>query len=119
MSKGVLEVVIMARNDKDIALFAAYEDIIPWDAATPEKNLLRAMLITAMADFKKKGKVRRLAHEYFSNTNDSYPFSFRSVCRTLDVSPEDILRRIGMLEAQKEEPPHMMTAELAQTTSDH
>jgi len=103
----------MARNDKDIALFAAYEDIIPWDASTPEKNLLRAMLITAMADYRKKGKIHRLAFEYFTNTSESYPFSFRCVCRTLDVNPEDILRRIGLLESLKEEPAHMMVAELA------
>lgn len=112
----------MARNDKNIAMFTAYEDIIPWDASTPEKNLLRAMLITAMADYKKKGKVQRLAHEYFTNTNDTYPFSFRAVCRYLDVDAEEILRTVGLLDRtlnnqnklNKEEPPHMMVAELAQ-----
>lgn len=99
-------------------MFTAYEDIIPWDASTPEKNLLRAMLITAMADYKKKGKVQRLAHEYFTNPNDTYPFSFRAVCRYLDVDAEEILRTVGLLERgqqmSKQEPPHMMVAELAQ-----
>ena len=104
----------MARNDKDVAVFAAYEDIIPWDPSTPEKNLLRAMLITAMADYKKKGKVRRLDYEYFTNPIEVYPFSFKCVCRTLDVNPEDILRRIGLLDSAKEEPAHIMVAELAQ-----
>jgi len=101
----------MARNDKHIAVFTAYEDTAPWDPSNPEKNLLRAMLVTAMADIKKKGKVQRLALEYFSNEDDTYPFSFRSICNFLDIDPKDILRSLGLTEEMPI--PYIMVAELA------
>ncbi len=92
----------MARTDKHIAIFTAFEDLIPWDASNPEKNLLRAMLITAMADTKKHGKVQRLAAEYFSSTDESYPFSFISICNFLGIDSESILSSIGFLPKEDE-----------------
>lgn len=90
----------MARTDKHVAVFTAFEDLVPWDPSNPEKNLLRAMLITAMADIKKKGKVQRLATDYFLNPDETYPFSFLSVCNFLGVDSESILLSIGL---QKED----------------
>lgn len=87
----------MSKEPKNAAIFEAYEDSQAWDPSTPEKNLLRAMLITAMADLRKKGKVGRLARQYFLNGNDQYLFSFRSVCAFLDLDPEQILRKVGLL----------------------
>lgn len=89
----------MARSDKDVAVFSAFEDVIPWDPANPEKNLLRAMLLTAMNDIKKKGKVSELAQEYFLNEDDSYPFSFLSVCNILGIDAVSILRTVGLDQA--------------------
>lgn len=86
-------------NKNDTAIFAAYEDTIPWDPATPEKNLLRALLITAMADLKKNGEVGRRAKEYFLSYDSEYLFSFRSVCDYLEIDPQTILSKIGLLNA--------------------
>lgn len=86
----------MARDDKQVAIFSAYEDVVPWDPATPEKNLLRALLITAMNDVKKTGQVRRQALEYFLNPEEDYAFSFLSVCAFLGVDPKSILAVTGI-----------------------
>ena len=87
----------MAREDKQNPVFAAYEDVVPWDPSTPEKNLLRALLITAMADLKKNGDVGRQAREYFLSKEDDYLFSFLSVCEYLEIDPRSILKRIGLI----------------------
>ncbi|MDZ4784874.1 MAG: hypothetical protein SGJ02_02245 [bacterium] len=87
----------MARSDRHVAIFTAFEDMIPWDAANPERNLLRAMLITAMHDIRKKGKVQKLAFEYFQNLDETYPFSFLSICNYLGVDSNSVLESIGLL----------------------
>ena len=65
------------------------------------------MLLTAMHDLGKRGKVRKLALEYFTNSDDSYPFSFLSVCETLCIEPESVLRKLGL----DEESPRAMPQE--------
>ena len=86
----------MAQDDKEIAIFSAYEDEQVWDPTTPEKNLLRAMLLTAMADLRKTGDVGRQAREYFLSNENDYLFSFRSVCDYLNVDPRAILVKVGL-----------------------
>jgi len=80
----------MARVD-DVALFSAFDEETPWDPSTPEKNLLRALLVTAMADVRKTGIIRKKALEYFLDVDDEQVFSFRTVCSYLNIDPQSVL----------------------------
>ena len=86
----------MAREDKNTAIYVAYEDCVPYDPATPEKNLLRAMLLGAMLDLNKPGEVGRHAVEYFLSSDEESLFSFQSVCSHLQVDPGKILQVTGL-----------------------
>ena len=86
----------MAKEDRNTAIYIAYDDHEPTDAALAEKNLLRALLVTAMADLRKSGEVARRAHEYFLNPDESYIFSFISVCNHLNVDPHRVLMVTGL-----------------------
>lgn len=86
----------MPRDQKNTAIYIAYEDCEPLDLALPEKNLLKAILLTAMADMRKSGLVSRRAMEYFLSPDDDYLFSFRSVCGFLEIDPSKILRVLGL-----------------------
>ena len=94
----------MPRDRKNTAIYIAYDDFEPLDIALPEKNLLKAILLTAMADLKKQGIVGRRAMEYFLNPDEDYLFSFRSVCAFLDVDPEKLLGVVGLRIAQSRNP---------------
>lgn len=87
----------MKREDKDVALYIAYEDASEPDQALPEKNLLRAILLSAMNDLSKPGKDAQKAAEYFLNPDESYLFSFRSICDQLGIDPKEILKLAGLL----------------------
>jgi hypothetical protein len=86
----------MARDKKNTAIYIAYDEFEPTDISLPEKNLLKAILLTAMADLKKKGLTSRKAMEYFLNPEEDYLFSFRSVCGFLEIDAEKILKVIGL-----------------------
>lgn len=86
----------MVKDDKNTAIHVAYDDFLPFDPATPEKNLLRAVLLTAMSDVKKKGEAGRRAMEYLLSQEEDYLFSFVSVCNFLDVDPQKILVVTGL-----------------------
>ncbi|MCO6431994.1 MAG: hypothetical protein J5J00_14135 [Deltaproteobacteria bacterium] len=94
----------MARERKNTAIYVAFDDSEPLDLAQPEKNLLKAILLTAMADLKKQGAVGRKAMEYFLSPEDDYLFSFRSVCAFLEVDAERILKVIGLRRGEVQEP---------------
>ena len=98
----MLQVLEMARDDKHVAVHTAFEDVIPWDPSTPEKNLLRALLTTALADVRKNGNVRKMALEFFLNSDDDYVFSFRSVCEYLELDPEMVLIAAGLNRSNNE-----------------
>jgi len=91
----------MTKDGKDTAIYIAYEDFQPLDTALPEKNLLRAILTTAMSDLKKSGEPKRKAVEFFLNTEDDYIFSFQSICNLLDLNPGRILTVTGMKPSDK------------------
>lgn len=99
----------MAKEDKNTAIYIAYEDYEPRDPTVPEKNLLRAILVTAMADLKKPGEPGRRATEYFLSEEEDYIFSFVSVCNFLNVDPERIRMVTGVRNPrpspQKAQPP--------------
>jgi hypothetical protein len=64
--------------------------------ATPEKNLLRAILLNAIADVNRPGEFSRRAKDYFLSKEDDYIFSFQSVCSFLNVNPHHILILVGL-----------------------
>ncbi len=86
----------MGKQEKDTAIYVAFDDNEPLDPSVPEKNLLRAILVTAMADLKKSGEVARRAREYFLSADEAYIFSFRSVCDFLNVDARKVLVVTGL-----------------------
>lgn len=86
----------MQKQSKNTAIYTAYDDQEPLDSAVPEKNLLKAVLLTAMSDLKRGGDPGRRATEYFLNQSEEYLFSFQSVCNFLEIDPERILRMAGL-----------------------
>jgi hypothetical protein len=98
----------MGREHKNTAIFSAYDDYEQPELATPEKNLLRAVLINAIADMGRPGEFSRRAKDYFLSTEDDYVFAFRSVCTYLNINPHHILILVGLEENQRlrRERPH-------------
>jgi len=98
----------MGREHKNTAIFSAYDDYEQPELATPEKNLLRAVLINAIADMGRPGEFSRRAKDYFMSTEDDYVFAFRSVCTYLNINPHHILILVGLEEDRRlrQEKPH-------------
>jgi len=86
----------MRENEKNTAIYIAYEEAVPFDPAVPEKNLLRAVLLSAMLDLKKSGDAGRRAIEYFLSPDQDYLFSFSSICNFLNVDTDKILSVTGL-----------------------
>lgn len=86
----------MRENEKNTAIYVAYEEAVPFDPAAPEKNLLRAVLLSAMLDLKKPGDAGRKAVEYFLSPDEDYIFSFASICQFLNVDTDKILAVTGL-----------------------
>lgn len=84
------------RHEGDIALGVAYEDYLPYDPAWAEKGLLIAVLVNALADFKKEGASGKTARTFFLSDEEDYIFSFRSICSFLEVDPQRVLVVIGL-----------------------
>lgn len=85
----------MSSDEKTTVILAAYEEEAG-DPIRPEKNLLLAILVSAMNDLKNKGRVGRQAQEFFLNDDQEYIFSFRAICEQLEVSPDKILMVTGI-----------------------
>lgn len=80
----------------DTALFTAYEEFQGFDTAIAEKNLMRAILRSAIEDMKKRGEYYRQARSFFLSENDSYIYSFLSICRHLGLSCEAVRNYVGL-----------------------
>ncbi|MBX7144722.1 MAG: hypothetical protein K1X79_09750 [Oligoflexia bacterium] len=78
-------------NGHDVAIDVAFDDIVPYDPALPERNLLRAVLLNALSDLRKPGEPHREAAMFFLNTDEDYLFSFQSICNHLDIDPSRVL----------------------------
>ncbi len=110
----------MSGSNKETQILIAYEDFEPEDFSRPEKNLLLAVLLTAMTDLKVAGDSRHRAIEYFLHPEDDYIFSFRGVCNHLQVDPVRILRFTGLLgrfqseEKERREKARRLTSEKAE-----
>ena len=88
-------------EEKKTTINIAYDDQEPLDSALAERNLLRAILLTAMSDLKKPGEPTKRATEYFLNPDDEYLFSFVSICNHLDIDPHRVLIVTGLLKPKK------------------
>lgn len=85
----------LERDEKFTA--TAYEDVVPFDPSQPEKNLLRAILLSAIADARKPGLAGRKACEFLLSREEDYILSFRAICSHLNVDPKQILYVTGLL----------------------
>jgi len=83
--------------DKDIAIHTAYDDFKGIDSAEAVKNLMRALVKSAMDDMRKKGEAAREAIRYFQSEEDYYLYSFLSVCRHLGLCPRTIRTVVGLM----------------------
>jgi len=86
----------MAKEFKNTAIFTAFDDFDPPEMATPERNLLRAVLLNAIADMGRPGEFCRKATEYFLSREEDYLYSFQSVCSYLDIDASQILILVGL-----------------------
>lgn len=86
------------REDRNTAIFVAYEDHQETELAVPERELLRAILRSALIDVKKaksEEELRKALHYVLSGDED-YIFSFRSICQFLNLVPERIIEALGL-----------------------
>ncbi len=86
----------MGREGKNTAIYIGFDDYEQAELATPEKNLLRAILLNAVADINRPGDFSRRARDYFMSKEDDYIFSFQSVCGFLNINPHHILILVGL-----------------------
>lgn len=86
----------MTIDEKNVTIHAAYDDVEPHDPIRPEKNLLLAVLLSAMSDLKQDGDVKRKACEFFLDREEDYLFSFRSICDYLSIDPDKVLVVTGI-----------------------
>ena len=94
----------MSNEEKNTVVITAYDEEAS-DPIRPEKNLLLAILVSAMNDLKNKGRVGRQAQEFFLNDDQEYVFSFRAICDQLEVSPDKILMVTGLHPQNDEDAP--------------
>lgn len=86
----------MMREGKNTAIYIGFDDFEQAELATPEKNLLRAILLNAIADVNRPGEFSRRAKDYFLSKEEDYIFSFQSVCSFLNINPHHILLLVGL-----------------------
>jgi len=87
------------RFGAETAIFVAHDDFKKRDIAEAERNLMRAVLQTAMEDIRKKGETYHDARRYFGSTDDYYLYSFLSICYHLDLCPRTVRTIVGLGEA--------------------
>ena len=86
----------MEDHRKNTAIYSAFDEDEPFDMAQPEKELLRAVLMSALSDAGRPGREGRKAQEFFLNPDDSYLYSFQSICNHLEIDPNTILVVAGL-----------------------
>jgi hypothetical protein len=93
-------------DEKHTAIYTAYDDNEQPEIFVPERNLLRAVLINAIADLRRPGDYHRKALDYFLSKEDDYVFSFQSVCSYLNIDPFQILILVGLENGRPPAPSH-------------
>lgn len=96
----------MGRERKDSAIFVAFDDWDHPELATPERSLLRAVLLNAVADLRRPGEHARKATDFFLNKDEDYMFSFHSICSYLNIDPTQVLIVTGLAEGGDGVVPH-------------
>lgn len=86
----------MRADEKNIAIFTAYDDQEVFDSTRPEKSLLLAVLLNALSDLNKKGEPQRRATEFFLSDQEDYLFSFKTICSYLSIDPSRVLIFAGL-----------------------
>lgn len=82
--------------NSDSVAFVAFEDHKNPDVSEPEKNLMRAILRSAMDDMQKDNAEMRKAKNYFLEDSEDYLYSFRSICTQLELCEQTILDLVGI-----------------------
>ena len=83
-------------SKRNTAIYTAFDDCDANEIPTPEKGLLRAILLTAIADMNRDDEYARKARSYFLSKEDDYIFSFQAVCSYLNINPHHILVLVGL-----------------------
>ena len=81
----------MGREGKNTAIYIGFDDYEQAELATPEKNLLRAILLNAVADINRPGDFSRRARDYFMSKEDRKYF---------DSLPEQVVVYRGYLQGK-------------------
>ncbi|MEY4701120.1 MAG: hypothetical protein RL326_1307 [Pseudomonadota bacterium] len=90
----------MAREKRNTAIYTAFDDHETNNLPIPEKSLLRAILLNAIADINRHDETSRKAREYFLSKEEDYIFSFQAVCSYLQINPRHILVLVGLAEGK-------------------
>ena len=85
-------------NLTETAIYVAFDDHQAKDTAEGERNLMRAILRSAMEDIRKCGEPQREARRYFLSEEEGYLYSFLSVCYHLNLCPRTIRTLLGITE---------------------
>jgi hypothetical protein len=91
----------MTRDKRNTAIYTAFDDVDANDIPIPEKGLLRAILLNAIADMNRDDEHSRRARSYFLSKEDDYIFSFQAVCSYLNINPSNILVLVGLQDPPK------------------
>ena len=82
--------------NNETPVFTAYEEATGPDSAVAEKNLMRAILRSAVDDLMKNGEPYRQARKYVLSDDESYLFSFVNICRHLNICHRTLRARLGI-----------------------
>jgi hypothetical protein len=88
-------------NKRNTAIYTAFEDYDGSEIPVPEKGLLRAILLNAIADMNREDEYARKARSYFLSKEDDYIFSFQAVCSYLNINPHHIMVLVGLEESNR------------------
>lgn len=67
----------------------------------PEKQLLGAILMSAIRDIKTRGVKAKQAETYFLRSDDEHIFSFKSICEFLELDQKKVLQITGLEKKNK------------------
>jgi len=85
------------RVRSDTAIYTAFDDFEGFDSAEPERNLMRAILRGVLDDSRRTGEAYRDARQYLLSEDESYLYSFLSICHHLNLCSRTIRRVCGVV----------------------